>query len=271
MNVLKSLCSALAMYSRIPVPRVEWREENRRYALCFFPVIGAVIGGLLVGWRLLCGLLWAEDLLFAAVACVLPIAVSGGIHLDGFCDVLDAQSSHADRARKLEIMSDPHIGSFAVIGVCVYFLLQAGLFVQLSLLLCPTETAIVVGLGYVLSRGLSGLAAVTFKSAKNEGALQSFSRPAHKRVTVIVLSVIIAGTCAGMALADPISGAAAILAAGGAFLFYRIFAYKQFGGITGDLAGFFLQICELAILAAVVIAGLLAPSITLSSELQWIY
>ena len=40
MSMLKSLCSAFLMYSRIPVPKVEWNEENRRYALCFFPVIG---------------------------------------------------------------------------------------------------------------------------------------------------------------------------------------------------------------------------------------
>ena len=268
MSVLKSLLSAFAMYSRIPVPRVEWREENRRYALCFFPVIGAVIGGLLFGWSALCERFGLGGTLFAAVACVIPIAVSGGIHLDGFCDVIDAQNSHAERSRKLEIMSDPHIGSFAAIGLGIYFLIQLGLFSQLYTQVSAAEAAAVVGLGYVLSRALSGLAAVTFKSAKSDGALQSFAKPAHKRVTVIVLSVIIAATCAGMALIDLIYGAAAILAAGGAFLFYRIFAYKEFDGITGDLAGFFLQICELAILAAVVIAGLFAVHISFPLELQ---
>ena len=38
------------------------------------------------------------------------------------------------------------------------------------------------------------------------------------------------------------------------FLYYYRMAKKEFGGITGDLAGYFLQVCELvltAVLAAV--------------------
>lgn len=238
------------MYSHIPVPRVKWCEENRRYALCFFPLVGAVIGGLSVLWWFISDHISIGEWLFAALACIFPIWVTGGIHLDGFCDVIDAESSHAERSRKLEIMSDPHIGSFAAIGLGVYLVLQFGLFTQVD----SARGAAVIALGYLLSRALSGLAAVTFKAAKNEGALQSFVKPAHRAVTITVLAIMTAGIAAGMAAIDPIYGAAAVLAAGAAMLFYRIFAYKRYGGITGDLAGFFLQICELAILAAVVIA-----------------
>lgn len=46
-----------------------------------------------------------------------------------------------------------------------------------------------------------------------------------------------------------------IVAAAGTWLYYRYMAYKEFGGITGDLAGFFLQICEVVMLYGVVIAG----------------
>jgi adenosylcobinamide-GDP ribazoletransferase len=37
-------------------------------------------------------------------------------------------------------------------------------------------------------------------------------------------------------------------------MYYHHIAYKEFGGITGDLAGWFLQMCELviALTAAVV-------------------
>ena len=30
---------------------------------------------------------------------------------------------------------------------------------------------------------------------------------------------------------------------------------KQFGGITGDLAGYFVQLCELAVLLAMAVTG----------------
>lgn len=257
MKVLKSLCSAFLMYSVIPMPKVKWCEENRRYSLCFFPLIGVIIGGLLMMWRVICEDGWIKDWLFAAVACVFPLWISGDIHMDGYCDVLDAEASHADRARRLEIMSDPHIGSFAAVGLGVYMVLQFGLFAQMD----SRKAAAVVALGYTLSRALSGLAAVTFKSAKSGSTLQDFVKPAHRAVTVTTLCVIIAAVAVGMAAVNPLFGAAALLAAGATLLFYRIFAYKRYGGITGDLAGFFLQICELAILAAVVIAEILTREI----------
>ena len=44
MNLIGSFVIAFSMYSRIPMPRMDWTEERMRYALCFFPLIGAVIG-----------------------------------------------------------------------------------------------------------------------------------------------------------------------------------------------------------------------------------
>ena len=103
--MLRSLLSAFLMYSRIPVPQVEWKEENRRYSLGFFPLVGAVTGGLVFLWRLLCGNISAGPWIFAAGAVLIPVLVTGGIHLDGFCDVTDAKASYGDREKKLEIMA----------------------------------------------------------------------------------------------------------------------------------------------------------------------
>ena len=47
---------------------------------------------------------------------------------------------------------------------------------------------------------------------------------------------------------------AALAAAVGVYVLYKAVAMKQFGGFTGDLAGWFLQICELAMLAAAALA-----------------
>ena len=84
MTVLKSLASAFLMYSRIPMPQVEWKEENRRYALCFFPLIGAVSGAVFLLWRYVCGLLGVGSFLCGAVSAFIPLFITGGIHLDGF-------------------------------------------------------------------------------------------------------------------------------------------------------------------------------------------
>ena len=244
MKILRSLASAFLMYSRIPMPKVEWREENRRYALCFFPLVGAVVGAVFFLWRRLCKRLCIGIFLNSAVSVAIPILITGGIHLDGFCDVSDAVSAHAEREKRLEILSDPHIGAFAAIKLCVYFLLQFALFFEVG----GVRADAVIAVGFVLSRALSGLCAVTFKNAKNSGSLFAFSNPAHKKITLGTLAFVIAACAAGMAVFGGVTGIFAVVGAGLALVFYRFFSYKNFGGITGDLAGWFLQICEISML-----------------------
>ena len=246
--MLRSLLSAFLMYSRVPVPKVEWKEENRRYALGFFPLVGAAIGGLLLFWRYVCNELEIGQFLFAAGAVFIPVLVTGGIHLDGFCDVNDARASYADREKRLEIMSDPHIGSFAVMKLCLYLIIQTALFSQVN----SYEMAAVIACGFVLSRVMSGFSAVTFKAAKNKGTLQSFVRPAHKKITIAMQVFFLLVSGAIMIFISPVQGISVLAAALIALAYHRYASYRDFGGITGDLCGWFLQMCEISMLAAAV-------------------
>ena len=88
-----------------------------RYAMCFFPVIGAVIGGLLSLWICLTGDS-TGSLFRASVAVLIPLIVTGGIHLDGLLDTADALSSYKTMEEKLEILKDSHTGAFAIIVGC---------------------------------------------------------------------------------------------------------------------------------------------------------
>ena len=94
---------------------------------------------------------------------------------------------------------------------------------------------------------------MTFKGAKKDGALQSFAKPAHKNVTVAVLVIIAILSSAAMFGAGLAVGGCAILGAVLTFVYYRVSSYKNFGGITGDLAGWFLQVCEIAVLVGAVL------------------
>ncbi|MBO4492835.1 MAG: adenosylcobinamide-GDP ribazoletransferase [Ruminococcus sp.] len=246
--MIKSLFMALRMYSRIPVPEVEWNEENRRYSLCFFPVVGVLAGMLLILWNNVCTFLSTGGLLFGAGAVMLIVLLTGGIHLDGFCDTCDARASWGDRQRRLEILSDPHIGSFAVIKLVAYMIL----YTALMSMLYDTEVIHATAWGYVLSRSLSGLAAVTFKSAKKEGTLFVFTDTADKKATLFLLSFTASISCFAMIAVCPQAGLAAAAASLLIMAYYRYVAFKEFGGITGDLAGWFLQVCEIAVVAAVV-------------------
>ena len=94
---LQTIAVAFAMFSALPVPQFAWNQKNMRYAMCAFPLIGVVIGGL---WCL-CGALPLPMPAKAAGFCLIPVWVTGGIHLDGYADTCDALSSYGDREKKL--------------------------------------------------------------------------------------------------------------------------------------------------------------------------
>lgn len=255
MKLLRSFAIALAMYSRIPAPRVEWEKDSMSLALCFFPVVGVVAGGLSWLWYYVSQLLSLGAALRAAGLLLIPIAVSGGLHLDGFVDVSDALGSHQSRERKLEILKDSRVGAFALISLACYMILFFAVWCAFE----PTgKTMAALALVPVLSRALSALAAMTFKNARGSGLLATFTDAAQKTASRVVSCLWIAAAAAVMLLLSPIAGGGALLAAGLTFLYYRITAYRQFGGATGDLAGWFTQLCELACVLAAVLALKLA-------------
>lgn len=251
MRFLSSLSVALSMYSKIPVPTVDWNEKNMKHAMCFFPVVGVVTGALeyAAGYVLLtdteCG-----SFFFAAVMTLIPILVTGGIHMDGFADTMDAISSYGDREKKLAVLKDPHTGAFAVIWLCAYFLVNAALWSEADLSVLPAAA-----LMFPLSRALSGISVVSFTAAKDSGILRTFQDGAQRRRVRIVLLLWAAVCGGGMVWLSPLPGGLALAAALLVFLHYFCLSRKQFGGITGDLAGYFLQVCELAMLAALILVG----------------
>ncbi|MBP7248932.1 MAG: adenosylcobinamide-GDP ribazoletransferase, partial [Negativicutes bacterium] len=153
-NLFQSLAIAFSMYSTIPMPQFIWRKENLNYALCFFPLIGLIIGGVLYGWFFLAQLLSLNLVLTACGATLIPLAITGGIHMDGFCDTVDALSSHASQEKKQDILKDPHVGTFAILGSMAYFLFTFSLWSQYS---STPLTNLILGFSFALSRSLSGI------------------------------------------------------------------------------------------------------------------
>ena len=250
MRVIRSLFIAFSTYSRIPVPQVAWSEENRKYSMCFFPWIGAVIGLLMWGWLRLCGALSIGSVLKGAVGALLPILVTGGIHMDGFMDTSDALASWQSRERRLEILKDSHVGAFAVLGCAGYLLLHAAVLSEAT-----AASGAMLACVFVLSRALSAWAMAAFKSARPSGMLDAFARAAHRRLVTVSCAVYAVLCAAVWAVCGGWLALACLLAAALCVGYYRHMAYKQFGGVTGDLAGWFLQVTELALTTVIVLGG----------------
>ena len=240
------------MFSKIPVPRADWDKENMRYMMCFFPLIGVVIGVLLQGLGILCTWLSFGDTMRGASFVLLPVLVTGGIHMDGFLDTTDALSSWQPREKKLEILKDSHAGAFAIITACVYFILWLGAWDQL---LGNYNGICIMSLGFMMSRCLSGIGVITFPKARTDGTVAEFSRNASEiavRNVLITMFVILAAL---MIWVDPVLGVLAAVSALLVFWWYHYMALKYFGGTTGDLSGFFLCICEVVMALVLALGG----------------
>ena len=197
------------------------------------------------GWPWPAG--WGSARIFARAAgpCLLPVAGQRAASIwTASADTCDALSSYGDTAKKLEILKDPHCGAFAVIRLCSYFI------AYLALCVCVQFTprvGVLWTLALVGERALSGLAVAAFPMAKNTGLAHTFATAADKTNVRRVLTVLC--VLLGAALVA-LGGWALALAACAVFVRYYHAAKNQFGGTTGDLAGWFFEKCEIWMLAA---------------------
>lgn len=240
-TVLKSVTVAFSMYSRIPMPRFRWETEDMRYHLCFFPWVGGVIGILEYLWFLGVARFEIGPAAATFIALSIPILVTGGFHLDGFMDTCDALSSWRTREERLQILSDPHIGAFSVIRLALFGLLYGAALSELT-----AESRILWMGTFFLARCLSGYTVVTLPKAKKTGLARTESDTASRRTTGFLL-LLQGGLCiAWMLWRSPAAGGAVLAISLLGTLHYRRFSDRKFGGITGDLAGWFLCRMELA-------------------------
>ena len=252
MSQVNSFLVAFSMYSRIPVPQPDWERSSMDYVMCYFPFVGTVLGAL--AWLCFQGgrLLGLSPLLLGAVLTALPLWISGGIHMDGYMDTRDALASCGDKEKKLAILKDSHTGAFAVMGCGLYLLLSFGAWCAVK----PGQGLLCVCLGYTVSRTLSGLSVLCFPKAKKSGSyVTMFAKRASKGRAVLFLALLLVLEGVLLLWLGGWRGGLSAAAAAAVFGWYYYMSRKQFGGITGDLAGYFVQLCELAVLLAMAVTG----------------
>ncbi len=251
MSLLKSFVIAISMYSKIPLPRFPWEEKEMRHVICFFPVVGVAIGALTCLWFYVAQQFSVGTVCFALIGTAIPLLVTGGMHLDGYMDTMDALHSYQEREVKLQILKDSHIGAFSVLMLAVYLLLYIGAYSQIGTM----REAGLLGVGFILSRTLSGLALVTLRPAREDGLLFTFADQAATRAMRVTLAIEAAVAAALMLWLSLWSGIVLIIGAALMFLWYRQKSYKEFGGITGDTEGWFLSIMEAWFVIGIAIVG----------------
>lgn len=249
MRLFKSLIIAFSMYSVIPMPSIEWDEDSMKYVFCCIPLVGAVCGALMYLWYRVSGVLQVNSVIYGAVSAAIPVFITGGIHLDGFCDTNDALASNQSSEKKLEIMKDSNSGAFAIIRAGIYFILYAAVFTQLG-----NKAAAAVSVVYVLSRAAACLMIATTKSVRKNGLVDMFKEKSQKRAVIIASVVYMAAAAAVFIWIDVIYAGvvAAVLII--TYVRFRSMIQRNFGGITGDVAGYIICMWEMLLIYGVYFA-----------------
>jgi adenosylcobinamide-GDP ribazoletransferase len=100
-----------------------WTPETLGSSMMYYPLIGTFIGLALWGLAVLLGVLFPPPVV-SVLLLVSALLVTGGLHMDGWADLIDGLSGSYNREEALRIFKDPHVGSMAVAGVVLLILLK---------------------------------------------------------------------------------------------------------------------------------------------------
>ncbi len=206
-------------------------------AAVWFPVVGAAIGALAGGVRVLGG-----DVLGATVATVLAmivlVLVTGALHQDGLADTADGIGARGGPERRLAVMRDSSTGVFGALALIAWALL----FVTTLASLDGDRALRALVVGCALARWAALLLGATTAPARTDGLGASLhvGRPALAVATLLA-------AIAALAICGPLAGAAAIATAAVVVLLSAAFAQRTLGGRTGDTLGATVAIAEVAV------------------------
>lgn len=248
-KIWNSFLMAFSIYSISPKTQMERNKDNTSFILVFIPLIGAIIGFVIRIWAIAYPYLCNEYVLPAVVCVVLPSILSRGAHLDGFFRTVDAMCSHQPREKKLQILEDSHGGYFAIIVCVCYFMVAIGVWSEM-----PVDGLFVLAYGFVISRALYGFSILTSKHAKESKCSVYLPEGISKYIQIFIMLVYVLAGAVSMIQLHRSVGIACLIGAAVSYGYYILVSYKDFGGVTEDSAGFFVQVCEVIIPLAALVA-----------------
>ncbi|MCL6264205.1 adenosylcobinamide-GDP ribazoletransferase [Craterilacuibacter sp. RT1T] len=241
---MRSLILAVQFLTRLPTPQLKhfdpaWLADAARW----FAVVGLLVGALIALPLFALGQI--EPWLAALAALLLWVWVTGGLHLDGLADLADALgAAHSSPQRFMEVMKDPHVGSFGVIVlVCqlaaklVLLMLVARAGLWAALLLVPAWARL---FAVAWSATLPPLAA---------GSGERFAWRSHWP-SFFLAAAALAGLSAWLS--------PALLAAPLAGLLWWAYLKNKLGGMSGDCLGAGIEVSETLLLVLLIGATLIS-------------
>lgn len=227
-------------------------KGNYKYDMfCFYPLFGVIIGAAMYAFNMLCLHFGFGQACFALVGTAIPVVLSGTVYLAAFMNTAGRLLAESRFIKsKTKSFEDSAAGTYGVIAGIFYCMIYAGGLC----IIWKDRQLVLLGIGYMISRTLYGMAYVWFPEAETEKKTDTPFSDAQKRTLRIIFSVILALCFCTCIAVSPIMGMLEALISMWIWTYYYYLS-KRLGGITKELSGYFLTLCELAVVLFVGMFG----------------
>jgi adenosylcobinamide-GDP ribazoletransferase len=239
---VSAIASAFRHLTILPLGRsapVDLRELGA--AAPWFPIVGAVLGLGLALVATVVGRVF-PPLLAALLTVTAWKLLTGGLHLDGLADCLDALGGRTPQDRRM-IMSDSRIGAFGAIGLILFLMLELAALAELP---AGTRWRALIA-APAIARGSAVAIARMFRPARADGQGAAFHAGLGRASVPAALAIALVVALASL---GPVGIVALAVAAASAVALATFFS-RRLGGITGDVLGAGIEIAELTVLLTI--------------------
>ena len=235
---------ALVFLTRLPIqPGFIFDMSALKTACRAFALIGLIVGGVSGTVYILAAYLGLPLFVAAILAIAAQIVITGALHEDAIGDVADGFGGGADKEKKLAIMRDSRVGTYAVVALIIVIGLKVAVLASMPDPLFGFAFLVVAA---AVSRGLMTWALYLMPAAREDGLGRGAG---HPDVMAPLLSTVICILIAILILGPQIGAIALLSGIIGASLM-GVIAKRQIGGQTGDVLGAIQQVAEISILVA---------------------
>jgi len=252
---VNGLLLAFQFFTSVPIRKelpMDRKDVTGMYVA--LPFVGGLIGLAMYSVAVLfTNVIGTGSLLASVFVVVAGIALTGGLHMDGFADMGDAFFSYRDKEKRLEIMDDPRIGAFGTMALVLLIIVKIALIQEL---LHRGDGFLLFFIAVpLLARAGMNVYFSTTLLAKEKGIAHFFKEKMATRslmawsigtgiAVVVVLGFILHSIGVPVVLLIVVSGAV---------LVFRSWSLKHFGGVSGDLCGAFIEGTEALLWLAIII------------------
>jgi adenosylcobinamide-GDP ribazoletransferase len=240
--MLRAMITAFRTLTIIPIPGKDTEDFSR--SLCFFPLVGALLGFVVL---FVCYGAAAIGFKHLFVLALLSMAVvtwlTGGLHIDGLGDVADAFGGGKNKEHILQLLKDPAMGSFGVCAIVFDILIKAWCWE----FFLEKGNPWFIFWSFVFSRSMQGVAIAFIPNASAESIAAPFGQGGKSARISVILTCLVTGLAAAWLLSPPAALVFALCSLA-VTLVFGFYCWRRIQGITGDCVGATNELVEIGVL-----------------------